>query len=80
LAFINDNDFAFVYDTKAKVIVPTGVPTKFLYVTLAQKLPTTPDAEVAAMAKSAAQSKATKLKVTKPQVSKSQIVKAPANR
>jgi len=59
LAFINDNDFAFVYDTKAKVIVPTGVPTKFLYVTLAQSLPTTPDAEVAAMAKAAAATKKT---------------------
>ena len=57
LAFINDNDFAFIYDTKAKAIVPTGVPTKFLYVTLAANLPTTPDAEVAAMAKAAAASK-----------------------
>ena len=75
LAFINDNDFAFVYDTKAKVIVPTGVPTKFLYVTLANPLPTTPDAQVAAIAKSAAQSK-----VSKPKITKSQGVKPSASR
>lgn len=46
LAFTNDNDFAFTYDAKTDSIKTTGVPLQFLYVTLAQALPTTPDAEV----------------------------------
>lgn len=44
-AFINDNDFAFTYDAMAGKIVNTGVPERFLDVTLAEMLPTTPDAE-----------------------------------
>ena len=53
LAFINDNDFSFAYDAKSGKITPTGVPTQFLYVTLAEPLPTTPDAEARALAKAA---------------------------
>lgn len=58
LAFINDNDndndFAFTYNTRTSTNVPTGVPTQFLYVTLAENLPTTPDVEARAAAKAAA--------------------------
>ncbi|MDD2817425.1 MAG: esterase-like activity of phytase family protein [Candidatus Nanopelagicales bacterium] len=74
LAFVNDNDFAFIYDTKLKAIVPTGAPTQFLYVTLAQNLPTTPDAEVKALAKSANSAKVTAAAKAKSKVS----AKAPA--
>jgi hypothetical protein len=52
LAFINDNDFAFTYNASTGVITPTGVPTNFLYVTLAEKLPTTPDAEARSLTSS----------------------------
>lgn len=49
LAFINDNDFSFSYNSKTGKIVPGDVPTQFLYVTLSKELPTTPDAEARAL-------------------------------
>lgn len=49
LAFINDNDFSFSYDAKSAKVTPGSVSNRFLYVTLAQNLPTTPDRTLAAL-------------------------------
>ncbi len=49
LAFMNDNDFSFAYDAKTGKVTPGTNPSMFLYVTLPQYLPTTPDKTLAAL-------------------------------
>lgn len=49
LAFINDNDFSFSYDTATARVVPGTTPTQIVVVTLDAPLPTTPDAVAASL-------------------------------
>lgn len=49
LAFINDNDFSFRYDTVTASVVAGTTPTQLVVVALAATLPTTPDAVAAAI-------------------------------
>lgn len=61
LAFINDNDFSFSYSAKTGAVTAGSVPNRFLYVTLAKDLVTTPDktlASIRAEERAAAKAKA----------------------
>lgn len=54
LAFMNDNDFSFTADAKSGKVAAGPIPTQFMYVTLPQSLPTTPDQTFAALKATAA--------------------------
>ena len=49
LAFVNDNDFSFSYDARSGRVTAGPSTNRFVYVTLAQPLPTTPDKTVATL-------------------------------
>lgn len=78
LAFINDNDFSFSYSARTGAVTAGTTPNRFLYVTLAQPLPTTPDLTVAA-ANAAARAEAKAAQAAKAQAAEAQAAKVTAS-